>query len=133
MNARGLWLLARDWLERLAPFAPRLRGPLAAHVADALLENSLSSLPDLPFVPVVQLDLQLDLQGDDLRALLRSLDPEPSAIERARERGRTTIFVEGFVPVELWLRAGPRDELPFLGPAATLAEIARLVERFCPP
>lgn len=103
---------------------PRSHNPYAA-----LNESALSSLPDLPFAPVVQ----LEVQAEDLRALLRRLDAEPFTIERARERGRTMIFVEGFVPIEIWLREGPHDELPFLGPAATPAEIARLVARFCPP
>lgn len=128
MNARGLWLFAHDWFGRLAPFGPRLRGALAAYVNEACVAiDPLSSLVPLPFVPVVQ----LDVLAEDLRELLRCVEANPFAVEIEREQGRTKLFVEGLMPLEIWRRAGLDDALPLLGAVATDAPLTALVERFC--
>jgi hypothetical protein len=128
LNARGLWLFAHDWFERLAPFGPRLRGPLAAYVNEAYdAMEPLWSLAPLPFVPVVQ----LDVLADDARAVLRCVEANPFAVEIEREQGRAKLSVEGLWPLEIWRRAGPSDALPLLGAVATAAPLTALVERYC--
>jgi hypothetical protein len=124
LNREGLWRFAHDWLRRLAPFAPRARGALAARMNTAFGLNYWDA-PHGVWSPAVLFDVLAPAPG----SLPPQIDATLGTLEWQRSGGHEILLVQEHLPVEIWLRRGPGDELPELGPVATLAELEPLLAR----